>query len=162
MPRRKVKHSGKGPVVRDARSGWAIGPDEPALLLPLAPDATVLRALKKGTLVYADQTAVESTKSVDDDTPEVETPDEDEGAINADDEKIDDEEAQIASDRLTLVECAKSLMDTSDERFLTKDGRPTVDALRETFLDSTEREIEIDSSLRDEIYEEALTLGDDN
>jgi hypothetical protein len=146
MPRRKVIHCGTGPPVHD-RSGWRIAAGDPPLFLPRAADATVLRALADKRLVYADETAEGSTVSVDDDA----TGDEDD----------DNPEAKERSNRLTLVECAKSLIATGADDTLTSAGKPTVEALKALYVDSGgDPDFEITAALRDEVTDEANDIGD--
>lgn len=147
MPRRKVIHCGEGPLIRDA-SGWQIAPGDPAKYLPRAADATTLNAIKSGRLVYEDTTAT-ATRSVEDDAPDVSEP---EGA--------DNDTAGLATSRLTLIECARTLID-GDTNNLTASGKPTVEALRELFIDSGgDADLEITAALRDDITEEALKIAD--
>ncbi len=144
MSRRKVIHCGKGPAVHD-RSGWRLAAGDAAVSLPRPPDANVLRALAKKTLVYVDKTAAGATSSVDNDTTEQ----------DVDDSPVADER----SNRLTLVECARALIEDVVEGTLTSSGKPTVDALKELFIENGgDPEFEITATLRDEVTVEAQDI----
>lgn len=148
MPRRKVRHCGDGPLVRDS-SGWQIAPGDTAKYLPRAADATILNAIKSGRLVYEDTTAT-ATQSVEDETPEVPETDD-----------ADNDTADIATSRLTLIQCARTIMDMGSDEILTASGKPTVEALRELFIDSDgDTELEITAALRDDVSDEALKIAD--
>lgn len=127
--RRKVKHSGKGPPVRD-RSGWTLGPGDPPASLPRAADATVLAAIKSGRLVYADATAPA--------VPDAEKP---------------KPEIDETKDNRNLLKVIMKLAIDSGEG-LTSTGKPKIDYLREEMEAEGGDPEFVTSEIRDEIFDE--------
>jgi hypothetical protein len=127
--RRKVKHSGEGLPVRD-RSGWLLGPGDPAVFLPRAADATVLAAVESGRLVYVDA-AEPAVSDAEKPKPEIE---------------------ETKDNRNLLIVIMKLAIDSL--KGLTSTGKPKIDYLRE------EMEVEggdpdfVTSEVRDEIFDE--------
>ena len=127
MARTKYQHSGEGPPVRD-RSGWILGPGDPPVSLPRGADATVIAAVRDGTLVKMEPITIETIP----DEPEVPKRD----------------------DRGLLKVLIKLALDSGDEEVLTTTGKPTLDYLREE-MESEGGDPEIVSGfLRDELIEE--------
>lgn len=127
--RRKVKHCGKGPPVRD-RSGWLLGPGDPPAFLPRAADATVLAAVKSGRLVYVD-TAAPAIPDAEKPKPEID---------------------ETKDNRSLLTVIMKLAIDSGEG--LTSTGKPKIDYLREEMeVEGGDPEF-VTSEMRDEIFDE--------